>query len=438
MKKEKIKIRQKDSPVLRERARDVSLEEIRTGKIKGVIKKMREALYEEEDGVAIAAPQIGVSLRIFVVKGSVLDMLKNGETELEKESSKQKAKTKDLVFINPEIIKTSRKKNKLEEGCLSVRWLYGHVERKSQVTVKGFDERGQSQERGAAGLLAQIFQHEIDHLNGILFTDKAEGLREIPPAEGKKNSLRFVFFGSSRFSQYVLEELEATGLHPVFKVTKAKEPLPLEKLKKLKADIFIVASFGKILSKEVLELPKKGTLNVHPSLLPNLRGATPIQSTILGRGEPGVTIIKMDEEVDHGPIIAQAKVPIKPWPDYYSVVEEKLGRVGGQILGAVLPKYIIGEIKEAPQKHDRASYTKLIKKTDGLLDLKAPAEENLRKVLAYDVWPGTFFFHQKKNPAREIRVTVKRALVQDGEFLPLRVVPEGKREMNWADFLHGN
>jgi peptide deformylase len=87
------------------------------------------------------------------------------------------------VFINPEILKASKKKSKMEEGCLSVRWLYGNVDRHEKITISAYDEKGEKKTFGAGGLLAQIFQHEIDHLEGILFIDKAENLRDLPPEE---------------------------------------------------------------------------------------------------------------------------------------------------------------------------------------------------------------------------------------------------------------
>lgn len=428
----KTEILQKDAPVLRKIAKSVSLKDIKSKKIRDLLKKMRVALRVEEDGVALAAPQIGESLRVFIVRGDVLMLTKNKNLNVGP-VSKLPHTLKDLVFINPEIIKSSKKKKSLEEGCLSIRWLYGHVKRSDKVTLRAYDETGRLVERGASGLLAQIFQHEIDHLDGILFVDKAKNVKNIPP----KKDIRFVFFGSSQFSRYVLEELETMGLVPVLNIVSTKEPLSLEKLKKLDADVFVVASFGKILAKELIELPKHGTLNVHPSLLPKLRGASPIQGTILESGEPGVTIIKMDEKVDHGPILAQVKVSITPWPDHYSRVEERLGRAGGKILGTLLPKWVLGETPETAQDDSISSYTKLIKKEDGLLDLNKPAEENLRKVLAYSTWPGAYMFFKNKK-GKEVRVVVKDAKIKDGKFALTRIVPAGKKEMGWQDFLRGN
>ncbi len=430
----KNKILGKDAPVLREIAKPVSIKSIGSKNIQNIIEKMKEAVHAEEDGVAIAAPQIGESLRIFVVNGKALALakkVKNVEDNKEFE---------DLVFINPEIIKLSKKKKKMEEGCLSIRWLYGQVKRSEKVTIRAYDENGKPQERGASGLLAQIFQHEIDHLNGILFIDKAENIQDIPPSK----DLKFVFFGSlpdgkagSQFSSYVLEELELSGFSPILKITSAKDPLPMEELRKIDADVFVVASFGKILPKELIEMPKYKTLNIHPSLLPHLRGASPIQNTILNNEEPGVTIIRMDEKMDHGPIIAQARISINPWPDYYQKVEEKLGRAGGKLLGLLLPRWVNDEIQELPQDDTAASYTKLITKEDGLLNLDNPAEKNLRKVLAYSTWPTAFIFFKNKR-GKEVRVVIKDAKIEGYQFLPTRVIPEGKREMSWQDFLKGN
>ncbi|MEX2013689.1 MAG: peptide deformylase [Parcubacteria group bacterium] len=423
----KTKILQKDAPVLRKKAKSVPVKSIGTKKIQDVLHRMKEALHAEEDGVAIAAPQIGESLRIFVVSGRALAIIKKTKrVGADKELN-------DLVFINPEIINTSKQKKKVEEGCLSIRWLYGQVKRSEKVTIVAYDETGQITRRGASGLLAQIFQHETDHLDGILFIDKAENVQDIPP----RKSIKFVFFGSSRFSNYVLEELELSGFTPLLKISSTNDPLPMEELRKIDADVFVVASFGKILPKELIELPRYKTLNVHPSLLPQLRGPSPIQETILGKGESGVTIIKMDEKMDHGPILAQIKIPITPWPDHYHVVEEKLGRAGGRILELLLPKWVSGEIRETPQDDAGASFTKLLKKEDGLLNLDEPAEKNLKKVLAYSTWPGAHMFYKNKR-GEEIRIVVKEAKVENGEFLPTRVIPAGKREMNWEDFLRGN
>lgn len=166
------KIIQIGNKMLRETAKDISLKDIKTVKIQKIIQDMKEALVKEADGVGLAAPQIGKSLRIFVISGKAL-----------KEKDKEEKVSEDLVFINPAITKQSRKKELMDEGCLSIRGRYGKVTRSSQVTIRAYDENGKRFERGASSLLAQIFQHEVDHLDGILFTDKAEVSKEISKDE---------------------------------------------------------------------------------------------------------------------------------------------------------------------------------------------------------------------------------------------------------------
>lgn len=254
----------------------------------------------------------------------------------------------------------------------------------------------------------------------------------------QQTNLKLVFFGSSRFSTFVLEELEKAGYSPILKVLNAKASLPsLDELRAMKPDVFIVASFGKILPKELLDIPKFKSLNVHPSLLPTLRGPAPIQGTILGLGETGVTIIEMDAEMDHGPIVVQEKVTVEPWPDHYNTVEEKLARSGGKLLAEILPKWTEDGIIPTVQNHAQATYAKMVKKEDGLLNLGDAPEVNLRKVLAYSTWPNAHFFFNKKT-GESVRVIVKDAEIRDGVFVPTRVIPAGRREMDWQDFLRGN
>lgn len=153
-------------PVLRQKAQEIPLADIPTPRIQAIIQRMREVLAAEPHGAALAAPQIGVPLRIFVVSHRIL-------SEQDQQSSV------DMVCINPRIIKQARKKVRMDEGCLSVRGVYGYTRRSPQVTIEAYNERGERFVRGAGGILAQAFQHEIDHLNGILFIDHAEELWEV-------------------------------------------------------------------------------------------------------------------------------------------------------------------------------------------------------------------------------------------------------------------
>lgn len=186
---ENVKILQKDAPELRLTAEAVPLADISSPKIAAVISRMKKALLEQDDGVAIAAPQIGEGLRIFIVAGSALKMIAEDEGLIdengnainvsEKTGTQTSPKFTDQIYINPEIIKASKKMEWMEEGCLGVRYLYGKVKRAPKVTVKAQDELGNIFTRGASGLLAQIFQHEIDHLNGTLFIDTARNIKEV-------------------------------------------------------------------------------------------------------------------------------------------------------------------------------------------------------------------------------------------------------------------
>lgn len=167
---------QKGDPALRVIASEIQPAEITSTAIQSIIKNMIEALDSQEDGVAIAAPQIGETVRIFVVSGKIFhpqypDIPKDDKIP------------PHLVCINPKITKLSKTKKWVPEGCLSVRWLYGNVERSTKAEIRAYNEKGQVFTRGGSGLLAQIFQHETDHLDGVLFIDKAEDLEDAPPEE---------------------------------------------------------------------------------------------------------------------------------------------------------------------------------------------------------------------------------------------------------------
>lgn len=172
-----VEIVQKEEKVLRKIAKEVSIPSITTPKIQKIISDMNEALDSQDDGAAIAAPQIGVSLRIFIISGKVFDdgFVRDGQA-----MKKVKNKTHpNLVFINPVIKKMSKDRKLLSEGCLSVRPVYGKVRRATRVTLEAYNENGKKFTIEGTGLLAHAFQHEYDHLEGILFIDKAKDLQEI-------------------------------------------------------------------------------------------------------------------------------------------------------------------------------------------------------------------------------------------------------------------
>ena len=166
-----IKIVQKEDSVLRKISADVPASSIGTAKFQKIIDDMKQALSEQDDGVAIAAPQIGHQLRVFVVSGRVFG---------------QKRHLPDIVFINPKIVKISKDQKSMPEGCLSVRWLYGKTKRASRVSVEALTEDGKAFTYNGSGLMAQIFQHEVDHLDGILFIDHAKDIKEMPPESDER------------------------------------------------------------------------------------------------------------------------------------------------------------------------------------------------------------------------------------------------------------
>jgi peptide deformylase len=164
-------------PVLRSVATEIKPDEIGSPHIREIIADMKKLLAEEEFGVAIAAPQVGEPLRMFVVAGAGALKRKRNERKKDDEEADDSyfdgMPENDEVFINPVLVKTSRGKKDKHEGCLSVRGKWGEVPRAEKATVRAYNERGEKFERGASGFLAHIFQHEIDHLDGILYIDKA-------------------------------------------------------------------------------------------------------------------------------------------------------------------------------------------------------------------------------------------------------------------------
>lgn len=166
-----IQIDTRKKNTLRAISREIKKSEFSSTYLKDVVFALSEALDKEHDGVAIAAPQINLSLRMFVVSEKAYEI---------------KAKWKPLVFINPRIIKASKKMEEMHEGCLSVRWVYGKTKRNANVTIEAYDMDGNKFSFGASGLMAQIFQHEIEHLDGILFIDHGYDFEEFTEEEVRK------------------------------------------------------------------------------------------------------------------------------------------------------------------------------------------------------------------------------------------------------------
>ncbi|MEI6352538.1 MAG: methionyl-tRNA formyltransferase [Candidatus Nomurabacteria bacterium] len=207
-------------------------------------------------------------------------------------------------------------------------------------------------------------------------------------------------------------------------------------------DVFIVASYPKILPESILNIPKSGTLNVHPSLLPKYRGPSPIQTALLnGDNTTGITIIKLDKEVDHGPILIQKEINILD-EDINEKLERKCGAEGGEMILQILEHYLEGNIKLIDQDHDLATFTRKFDKKEGEIKLEDKAEDIQNKFKAFLPHIPLFFFINHKD--KEMRVKISQInLIKDfakdklAKEIIEKVIPEGKSEMNFEDFERG-
>jgi methionyl-tRNA formyltransferase len=288
-----------------------------------------------------------------------------------------------------------------------------------------------------------------------------------------KRAGKIAFFGTPDFAVWVLDALLERGIQPDLVITAPDAPkgrklvltppaakvwalshgIPVIQPEKVKTpafeeelraiggadgfDIFIVAAYGKIIPQNILDLPRRKTINVHPSLLPLLRGSSPLQSAILNdMKDTGVTIMRLDAEMDHGPILAQKKAELAEWPVDAETLGKALAKDGGHLIADLLLKYPAESgtaFPETEQDHSKATYTKKISKEDGLIDLAADARENYLRFKAYKGWPGSFFFQKSEDGAQK-RVTITEAALENGAFVIQKVIPEGKKEITWKEF----
>jgi len=207
----------------------------------------------------------------------------------------------------------------------------------------------------------------------------------------------------------------------------------IEEFKKIKVNLSIVVAYGKIIPESVINIPTKGTINIHYSLLPKYRGASPLESCLLnGDTETGISIQQMVFKLDSGPILAEEKIPIEIG-ETKAILREKLIKLGGKLLCGILPKIIDGKITLTTQDENKATHCKKINKEDGEINPSDNSIETYNKYRAFADWPGSYFFVSKNN--KKIRVKVKEALLENGLFSIKRVIPEGKKEIAYSDFL---
>jgi methionyl-tRNA formyltransferase len=287
--------------------------------------------------------------------------------------------------------------------------------------------------------------------------------------------MKYIFFGTPKFASIILEELIKAGLTPEALVCNPDEPIGRKKimtspdtkslildkkinipvfqpkklseikneLKNIGADIFIVAAYNKIISEEIINIPKFKTIGIHPSLLPNYRGPSPIQTAILkGDKKTGVDLFLIDKEIDHGPILASTECEISE-KDSYETLEKKLAELGAKLLIENLNKYLSGELKAKEQDHSKATFTKKFSTEDGHVDLdKDLPLLIINKIRAISHDPGVFTFINTKNehPSEQTgkRLKLLEAKLKDDKLELLKVQPEGKKPMPFKDFLNGS
>lgn len=239
---------------------------------------------------------------------------------------------------------------------------------------------------------------------------------------------------------------------PVIQPEKLREPEALQQMRAWDPDLIVVAAFGQILKKDVLDLPRYGCLNVHASLLPRWRGAAPVNAAILhGDEETGVTIMKMDVGLDTGPILSQKPIRLKP-DDTAGSVFETLSHLGADLLIETLPDYLSGKITPRPQLEEGVTYAPMLKKEEGLLDFTQPADKLARRVRAFNPWPGAYMdfndamlkIHRAHAEAghdsagkRFIHQNQPAVATGNGLLILDEVQPAGKKSMSGTAFLSG-
>jgi methionyl-tRNA formyltransferase len=306
----------------------------------------------------------------------------------------------------------------------------------------------------------------------------------------KKNKI--IFFGTPELGAAVLQSLLENNFEVVAVITQADKKIgrrqeitfsPVKKLalekniqifqpeklsdeniisevKNLESDLFVVAAYGKILPKNLLDIPRFGSINVHPSLLPKFRGPTPVPAALLaGEKETGVTLILMNEKMDEGDILAQEKIAIEE-NETADLLMERLSRIAEKMIARTIPDWIDGKIKPVSQNNAQATYCPILKREDGKVDWSDASQNIYNKWRAYQPWPGIFSILSMKNGMKRIKITEVELIVNEkagempgeivrynerivvqakgGLIILKKIQPEGKKEMPAEDFSKGS
>lgn len=276
--------------------------------------------------------------------------------------------------------------------------------------------------------------------------------------------IKFIFWGTPDIASKTLDILKSNGYLPSFIITSEDKPqgrkmlltpppvkvwakennIPYiqpeklnkdieDKIKEIKTDLSIVVAYGRIIPENFINLPNLGTINIHYSLLPKYRGASPLESALLnGDTITGVSIQQMQYKLDSGPIIADKKIEVNI-NDTKETLKEKLIILGGNLLSDILPDIENKSIEPKIQKEDDATFCKKIKKEDGEINLSDDGMINYNKYRAFYGWPSVYFFAFKNN--QKIRVKITKAKYENNSFIIERVIPEGKKEINYGEFI---
>lgn len=355
-------------------------------------------------GMGLAAPQVGKNIKLLVA-----------EFEPNKSVSKDSyfQKIPLTILVNPKIVKSGIDQEEMYEGCLSFPGLELPVCRFKKTTVIAQNIFGKKIQLKTSGLFARVLQHEIDHLDGILMTERTANLKMIP------SNIRLCFLGDGEFVQPVKERLERVGYKLV-----GQDQNP---------DLILICNYGHILKKEELEKPALGCLNIHPSLLPKYRGPSPIRTALLnGDKETGVTVFKLDEQIDHGPLLSQIKTKIKLNDDFLTL-SKRLSELAADLVVKTIPLYTSELVKPKEQNHIEATTTKKIKKEDAEIDVTKTPLQIYNQIRAFSGWPVAY-----------LKFNGERFLIHEASFdkerqrIVLKTVQlEGKKKLNFEEFKRG-
>ncbi|CAE7357417.1 fmt [Symbiodinium necroappetens] len=402
----------------------------------------------EAPGIGLAAPQVGLPWRMFVCHvGKDPD---DEHTEDPPDYS-----TEPMVVINPTLSEPSRDLVPYEEGCLSLPEITGDVRRPSEVTLTALDASGEEYSMRASGLLARCWQHEYDHLDGILIIDKMtagarlknrRAIKELPdkPA-GRKRVLT-----PTPIAQHALGEMPDT---PLLRPPNINEPAALAEARSFECDAWVVIAYGQKLSSELLA--DRFAINLHASLLPRWRGAAPINHAIIaGDNVTGNSVIALAERMDAGVVYGQSERPIEP-TQTAGELHDALAGDGPSLVMRVLAQHADGSLTPEVQDESRVTIASKLAKADGWIRPEDGAAACRGRINGLSPWPGVSVEiagepmkilcaksvdggpEQTVGTLAEFRGELGIACAGGTALVPLRVQAPGKKEIEWDAYVRG-